>query len=289
MGGWILSYLAVMAALAAIYALTWRRRRDAAAHIYVHKGAIWLLWLVSWIFALAYLVSREPLSTRLWGEVFHPADLAKAMLSLLGILLAIYLTYLLVVYPFFASLRPAFSRESFGLDWQLDIYVEDKVTQLVEELPTTPLLLLNMGLAEFLQDIPAAERPAVLRNLWQQYVPVVTDHRARGLAYLPDGEPDFVETELNTAVRLALETLKVADNQADPERRQNAAAFPLAVEARVHVVFAAYWPRRRPFKPLFNLLAQQFCTMRAQYMLAAEVPPERMAQYDNPWNDEDEG
>ncbi|MGE5599704.1 MAG: hypothetical protein ACM3XS_10025 [Bacteroidota bacterium] len=288
MGGWILTYFAVAAVSIAAYALTWRRRRDVAAYVYVHKGAIWWIWLVSWAFGLAYLACRAPLAV-FFGEVSHPVDLAKAMLALLGILLAVYLAYLLVVYPLFASLRPAFSRESFGLDWQLDIYVEDKVTLLVEGLPTTPLLLLNMGLTEVLQETPAAEQTVVLRNLWHHYVPVVTDHRARGLAYLPDGEPDFVEPELNSTVRLALETLKIADNQADEERRYNVAAFPLAAGGKVLAVFVAYWPRRRPFKPLFNLLAQQFCTMRVQYMLAAEVPPERMTQYDNPWNDGDEG
>ena len=211
------------------------------------------------------------------------------MLSLLGVLLVVYLGYLILVYPFFASLRPALSKESLGIDWQLDVYVEDKVSSLVEETPLAPLLLLDMGLAEALQDTPAREHQALLKSLWIQYVPVVTGRRAIGAAYLPDGDPDFAEPDLNRTIRLALETSKIIDNREEKDRRYNVLALPLMAGGRAKVVFAAYWPKRRPFRGVFSLVAQQYCIIRSQYMLAAEVSGDRLAYYDSPWIEGDGG
>lgn len=282
---WILACLAVDAALLAAYAFTWRGRKDISAFIYVHKGAIWFIWFSSWALFLVYL-GRGPMGAGLARAAGHPIELVRTMFALLGILFCIYLTYLIAVYPFFASLRPSFSKESFGLDWQLDIFVEDKIGSLVDDLPTTPLLLLSMGLAEALQETPPEERLDLLRNLWVQYVPVTTGHRAKGVGYLPTPlDPDFIEPELNRIIKLAMETMTVANNRGDTEQKHYAMACPLLVWGKVELVFAAYWSRRRPFKNTFDLLAQQFSIIRSQYMLATEVPRERLVQYDNPWND----
>ena len=45
---WLLGCLTFEAVGLVAYALFWRRRRDLAAHIYVHKGALWFVWLTSW-------------------------------------------------------------------------------------------------------------------------------------------------------------------------------------------------------------------------------------------------
>ena len=285
---WLLSYTSFVLAVLVAYALFWRSRRDLAAHIYVHKGAVWFVWLISWVFILAYLASR-PMVNDLTRWIASPADLAKSMLSMLGVLLVIYLGYLILIYPFFASLRPALSKESLGIDWQLDVYVEDKISGLVEETPLAPLLLLDMGLAEALQDTPAQEHPALLKSLWIQYVPVVTGRRATGAAYLPDGDPDFAEPDLNLTIRLALETSKIIDNREEKDRRYNVLALPLMAGGRAKVVFAAYWPKRRAFRGVFSLVAQQYCIIRSQYVLAAEVSRDRLAYYDSPWIEENEG
>ncbi|MCL6615273.1 MAG: hypothetical protein K6U03_11795, partial [Firmicutes bacterium] len=170
---WLLASLAWNVAVIGAYALLWRRRKDVAAHVYVHKGAIWSVWLSSWLFFLGYL-AMGPMAVGLHAALIHPAALARAILAFLGLLACIYLAYLLVVYPFFASLRPALSKESLGFDWQLDVYVEDKVVSLVEETPMAPLILLGMGLAEVLKEAPREEWPELLKNLWLHYVPVVT-------------------------------------------------------------------------------------------------------------------
>lgn len=210
------------------------------------------------------------------------------MLALLGALVAVYLAYLILVYPFFSSLRPALSKENFGIDWQLDIYVEDKVISLVEDTPTTPLVLLNMGLAEVLQETPLEERLGLLQNLWSQYIPVVTDRRAIGLAHLLPGDPDYGLPELDHAVHLAWQTRKVIANQNEEERKHNIVALPLVAKGEARIVFAAYWPRRKPFKTTFDLVNQQFGIIRSQYILASEVSAGSLAQYDDPWNDGEE-
>lgn len=287
-GAWLYAYLAVAVAVLAAYAVLWPRRKDVSAYIYVHKGALWFIWLVSWAFLLLYL-GAGPMAAGLARAVSGPYELARAMLSMLGILTAIYLTYLIIVYPFFASLRPSLSRESLGIEWQLDVHVEEKVAGLVEETPMAPLLLLDMGLAEALRETPPEERLTLLRSLWLQYVPVITGRQATGAVYTPDGEPNFVEPELTQTVRLALETMKITDNREDLDRRYNAVAMPLNADENTILVLAAYWTRRKPFKGLFNLLAQQFCTIRNQYILAEEVSGDRLSRYGSPWIDGEEG
>lgn len=279
---------AVDAGLLLAYALLWPRRKDVSAYIYVHKGALWYIWLSSWILLLARL-GEGPLIDSLRRAAGSPQNLAIALLSLLGVLIAIYLTYLFVVYPFFASLRPSLSRESLGIDWQLDVFVEDKVMSLVEEAPFTPLLLLDMGLAGALRDLPADDRLALLQNLWRHYVPVITNRAAAGAAVRPGIDPDPEEDDVRETMQLALETAKIAENHLDSGRRFNVLALPLMADGRVVLVMAAIWPRKKPFRNIFSLVAKGFCTMREQFIIAAEVPQERMALYGDPWLDDYEG
>lgn len=269
-------------------ALFWRRRRDLAAYVYIYKGAIWFVWITSWLFALAYMASR-PTASGFLQAVTCPVRLAKATLWLLGSLIAVYLAYLIVVYPFFASLRPALSKEYLGIDWQLDIYVEDKVAGLVEEVPVSTMLVLHMGLAQVLRETKAEDQPALLANLWRHYIPLVTGRLAVGAALIPPGEPDADHPDANEAIRQAALGQKITINKEDAERTRNAAAFPLVEGGRTVVVLGADWPRRKPFRSTFNLAAQQFSIIRSEYILAREVAGDKLTYYGDPWHTEEGG
>ena len=233
-------------------------------------------------FSWRHLAGR-PVSHGFIHAAHSPIELAKAMLAILGTVLVIYLIYLFTIYPFFASLRPSIAKDSFGIDWQLDVDVEEMINAIVEESATTPLLLLNMALADLLTETPVGEWNDFLKNIWLNYVPVVTNSRARGAAYFRTEQPAASEEELNRIMRWAGEALKVTTNRDDPERKFNCAAFPLVLNGQAIMVLAAYWPKRHPFKNIFNLVAQQFGIIRSQYILASEVSSVQLEKYDNPW------
>lgn len=288
MNAWLLAYLALAISILAAGSLFWGRKADLAAYIYIYKGAIWFFWIASWLFFLIYLAAR-PASSGFIAAFSSPIKLGQSMLALLGTLVAVYLSYLVVVYPFFASLRPSLSKENPGIDWQLDIHIEDKVIGLLEEAPAAPLALLNMGLADALLETPPDERLAMIGNLWRHYVPVITSRRAAGIVHLPSEGPSYEEPDLNRVIRLAMDVRKVAANQGDEERKCNAAAMPLLASGRVQLILAACWPRRRGFKTTYDRLMEQFGIVRSQYIIAAEVRRERLELYDDPWNDADDG
>ena len=246
MGIWVLAWAIFNALLISTYTLCWRKRRIVAAYVYIHKGAIWFTWITLWLFFLAHLAGR-PVSHGFIHAAHSPIELAKAMLAILGTVLVIDLIYLYHL-PVFRFVAASISKDSSRIDWQLDVDVEEMINAIVEESATTPLLLLNMALADLLTETPVGEWDDFLKNIWLNYVPVVTNSRARGAAFFRTEQPAASEEELNRIMRWAGEALKVTTNRDDPERKFNCAAFPLVLNGQAVMVVAAYWPKRHPLR-----------------------------------------